>query len=146
MQPSLLIEHPNTTTSCDMRNDSMTAPATALANAPASSPAALALRLAQRAFAAVIDNASSKGADHGTFRGAQLRRAARRTLSALSADDRPRLNRWLFLQLAAGVAPDSARASRWLARMDARLGANIGTTIAQVRNQLSSARENGAAA
>jgi hypothetical protein len=56
-------------------------------------PASLPLRSAQRAFAAVLDSHRRVG----EFRGAQLRSVARRTLSALSADDR------LSLQIAAGA-------------------------------------------
>ena len=48
--------------------------------------ASLALRAAQRAFAASLESAR----DAGEFRDAQRRSAARRTLSALSADDRAR--------------------------------------------------------
>ncbi len=124
----------------------MIAPAMAKANAPASSAAALALRLAQRAFAAFIEDAARKGSSGGAFRAAQLRVMARRTLSALSADDRPRLKRWLILQFAAGVASDGALASRWLARVDARLGANVGAAVTHAREELRAAPGNGAAA
>ena len=62
-------------------------------------PASLELRSAQRAFAAVIDSHRRVG----EFRSAQLRSVARRTLSALSADDRARLADWLSLQIAAGA-------------------------------------------
>ena len=114
----------------------MTAPASVPIAEPASSAAALALRLAQRAFAAFIDDAAQDRADANAFRAAQLRSTARRTLSALSADDQPRLTRWLTLQFAAGVAPNNIVASRWLARVDARLGANIITAIARTRDEL----------
>lgn len=61
-------------------------------------PASLALRAAQRAFAASLESTR----DAGEFSQAQRRSAARRTLSALSADDRARLADWLSLLLAAG--------------------------------------------
>lgn len=146
MQPSLLIEHPNSTTGHDTRGDRMAAGAMKQARAPASSAAALTLRLAQRAFAALIEDAARKGAGHGAFGAAQLRCAAQRTLSALSADDRPTLKRWLVLQFATGVALDSVRASRWLARMDAHLAANVGAAAKHVREQWRAARDNGTAA
>src|SRR5690348_8067073 len=59
-------------------------------------PASLALRAAQRAFAASLEG----GRDAGEFRRAQQRGVARRTLSALSADDRARLAAWVSLLLA----------------------------------------------
>lgn len=119
-----------------LRRHTMIVPAPVQMAEPASSAAALALRLAQRAFAAFIDDAAQDRADGNAFRAAQLRSTARRTLSALSADDQARLTRWLTLQFAAGVAPDNAVASRWLARVDARLGANIGAAIARTRKEL----------
>ena len=124
----------------------MTAPASVPIAAPASSAAALALRLAQRAFAAFIDDAAQDRAAGNAFRAAQLRSTARRTLSALSADDQPRLTRWLTLQFAAGVVPDNAVASRWLARVDARLGVNISTAIARTREELRAHMSAGTAA
>lgn len=66
----------------------------------AADAASLELRHAQRAFAALVD--ATGGA--GEFRGAQLRKHARRTLSALSADDRARLAEWLALQIAAAAS------------------------------------------
>ena len=135
MQPFLSTEHPNAIGSNGLRNKPMSTPEPAAAE-PASSAAALALRLAQRAFAAFIEDAARKRNCGGAFHAAQLRSAARRTLSALSADDRPRLNRWLILQFAAGVASDGAAARRWLARVDAHLGANVGAAVGHVREEL----------
>jgi hypothetical protein len=114
----------------------MTAPAAAQLAEPASSAAALALRLAQRAFAAYIEDAAKEGTHGSAFRAAQLRGTARRTLSALSADDRPKLSRWLILQFAASVASDSTLAGRRLARVDVRLAANIGAAVAHAREEL----------
>jgi hypothetical protein len=88
-------------------------------------PASLALRAAQRAFAATLESAR----EAGEFRTAQRRSAARRTLSALSADDRTRLAEWISLLLASGdpgVADDAMVA---LARIDAAV-------VARVRREL----------
>lgn len=103
-----------------VRSHAMTAPASVPIAEPASSAAALALRLAQRAFAAFIDDAAQ--------------------------DDQPQLTRWLTLQFAAGVAPDNTVASRWLARVDTRLGANISTAIAHTREELRAHMSAGTAA
>jgi hypothetical protein len=88
-------------------------------------PASLPLRSAQRAFAAVLDSHRRVG----EFRGAQLRSVARRTLSALSADDRTQLADWLSLQIAAGARDieDSVLG------LIARIGAGI---VARVRRVL----------
>ncbi len=87
-------------------------------------PASLALRAAQRAFAASLE--SGHGA--GEFRRAQRRGTERRTLSALSADDRARLADWLALMLAAGHPTEDAP-SRVLARIDMRLAARVGRAL-----------------
>lgn len=84
----------------------------------AADAAGLELRHAQRAFAALVDAHLRAG----EFQGAQLRKLARRTLSALSADDRARLAEWLALQIAA--APDE-RACGLLARVDEPLVARV---------------------
>ena len=96
----------------------------------ASQQASLELRRAQRAFAALIDAHRRVG----EFRGAQLRSAARRTLSALSADDRARLADWLSLLLVARdsrVADDAIGDTTMsaLARIDVAL-------VARVRREL----------
>lgn len=77
------------------------------------------LRLAQRAFAAVLE-APWRTPAEADFQTAASRRAARRALSALSADDHPRLLRWLALQVAA-----SAPGLPALARVDPRLAARV---------------------
>jgi hypothetical protein len=79
------------------------------------------LRDAQRAFAALIDAHRRVG----EFRGAQLRSVARRTLSALSADDRAELADWLALQFAAGTRHAADGALDIVARTDAGLIARV---------------------
>jgi hypothetical protein len=66
---------------------------------------------------------------HTTFRFAQLRSGARRALSALSADDRVRLARWLALLSANGG--DGARefVESRLLRVDAMLAAAVLATL-----------------
>jgi len=83
--------------------------------------ASLVLRAAQRAFAASLDSAR----DAGEFRDAQRRGEARRTLSALSADDRTRLADWLSLLLAAGESRVADASIVALARIDAALVARV---------------------
>lgn len=83
--------------------------------------ASLELRCAQRAFAAVIDSHRRVG----EFRGAQLRRGARRTLSALSADDRAQLADWLSLQIAAGARSIEDSALGLIARIEAGIVARV---------------------
>ena len=72
--------------------------ARALGRANAGDPHDWPLRLAQQALAALLDG----GERLGRFRGASLRASARTRVSALSGDDRGRLERWLALQLATG--------------------------------------------
>ena len=87
--------------------------------------ASLALRAAQRAFAASLE--SGRGA--GEFREAQQRGAARRTLSALSADDRAQLADWVSLLLATGDSRAVDASIGSLSRIDAAL-------VARVRREL----------
>jgi hypothetical protein len=93
--------------------------------------ASLALRVAQRAFALLLE----RSARLTTFRFAQLRSGARRTLSALSADDRVRLTRWLALLCAAGDENDREAPDQRLARVDATLAASVATVLASLREQ-----------
>ncbi|HJT98246.1 MAG TPA: hypothetical protein VJ696_08010 [Rhodanobacteraceae bacterium] len=79
------------------------------------------LREAQRAFAGSIDARRRAG----EFREAQLRALARRTLSALSADDRARLAEWLSLALAAQGERTIETLQGSIARIDARLAAHV---------------------
>ncbi|MEO7325585.1 MAG: hypothetical protein ABIW82_12215 [Dokdonella sp.] len=68
---------------------------------------------------------------------AQLRSAARRTLSALSADEQSGLSRWLSLQLASSDAGDVVvNASSPLTRVDAMLAARIAAAIPRTREEL----------
>ena len=145
MQPFPSPEHPTTMIPHGVRSDPTNASALAAADA-ASSAASLGLRLAQRAFAACIEDATSHGANGRAFHAARLRSMARRTLSALSADDRSKLDRWLSLQFATAFALDSTFASRWLGRVDSRLDMSVQTTAANLREQLRVLPGNGAAA
>ena len=104
--------------------------------------ATLALRRAQRAFADVLED-EGRGAVHGPLPRARRAAAARRTLSALSADDAARLQRWLALQLAASGTVDAAER---LARVDAELATGIGALLAGTRDELAGRRRTGAAA
>jgi hypothetical protein len=88
-------------------------------------PLGLSLRSAQRAFAAAFDAENRVG----EFRGAQLRSAARRTLSALSADDRAVLATWLALLLAARASAGGERLLGFVARIDQGLVARVGREL-----------------
>ena len=93
--------------------------------------ASLALRHAQRAFAAMLDAVSFGTARAGgEFRNAQLRSAARRTLSALSADDRAELTEWLTLQVAAGMSGSRDQVLDIVLHIDLRLVARVRRTLA----------------
>jgi len=83
--------------------------------------ASLALRVAQRMFAPLLET----GVRHTTFRFAQLRSGARRALSALSADDRVRLARWLALLCAHGGDRAHEFVDSRLLRVDALLAAAV---------------------
>jgi hypothetical protein len=112
-----------------------------------SSDAGLPLRMAQRAFAAVLERrASDNAGDGGEFAAAQLRSAARRTLSALSADEQSGLLRWLSLQVAVGNANDIARASGRLTRVDAMLAAGLAATLPRTHEELIAHAHEGAVA
>jgi hypothetical protein len=107
----------------------------------ASSEAGLPLRMAQRAFAALFE-----AGDRGEFLAAQLRSGARRTLSALSADEQSDLSRWLSLQLATRVTPDVVSAGTPLTRVDAMLAASIAAALPRTREELLARARSGAAA
>ena len=91
----------------------------------AAEAASLELRHAQRAFAALVDAHPRAG----EFQGAQMRKLARRTLSALSADDRARLAAWVSLLLATGDSRAVDASIGSLSRIDAAL-------VARVRREL----------
>lgn len=90
--------------------------------------ASLALRRAQRAFAPLLERYACDTA----FRFAQMRGAARRGLSVLSADDRVRLTRWLALLCAASGAPARACIEQRLARIDAGLAGAVAAAIGEM--------------
>jgi hypothetical protein len=116
MQPCTTLVHPTSAT-----GESAAAPS-------------LSLRLAQRAFAALIETPRRHGPD--PFRRAQLAGAARRTLSALSADECAGLAGWLALQFASGSGAGRAGAQGVLARVDATLAAEVGMALAGVLDRL----------
>jgi hypothetical protein len=89
-------------------------------------PPSLALRVAQRVFAPLLET----GARHTTFRFAQLRSGARRALSALSADDRVRLARWLALLCVTGGEGAREFVESRLARVDALLATAVVALLA----------------
>jgi hypothetical protein len=97
----------------------------------ATSHASLALRVAQRVFAPLLET----GVRHTTFRFAQLRSSARRTLSALSADDRVRLARWLALLCANGGEGAREFVEVRLARVDALLAAAVVALLATLSDR-----------
>ena len=121
----------------------MTSPATRQGAVVPRRPTQLALRLAQRAFAALIDHPSSRRGSTELLRGAQLRSLAQRTLPALSADARADLARWLALQFVArGAHPGSCQ----LSRIDAMLCAQTIALMAPAHLELTTQRSaNGAA-
>jgi len=121
----------------------MNAPAPLPAEEPACPAIDWPLRHAQRAFAALIEHATHARAGGG-FGAARLRAAAQRTVSALSADDRTQLARWLAV-LAASQR-ESAAASHALARVDAGLAASAAALLARTRERLMQRRRTGAAA
>ncbi|MEO5559991.1 MAG: hypothetical protein ABIO49_09065 [Dokdonella sp.] len=106
-----------------------------------SSAAGLPLRMAQRTFAALLE-----GGERGEFAMAQLRSAARRTLSALSADEQSDLLRWLSLQLASSDAGKGVNTSSPLTRVDAMLAAGIAAALPRTREELQSPARKGAVA
>ncbi len=79
------------------------------------------LRLAQQAVAALLDS----GQRLGSFRVAALRAAARTRLSALSVDDRGRLERWLALQIATRSSSVASNGLDMLATVDLTIAASV---------------------
>lgn len=101
-------------------------PSTSHPNA-ASTFASLALCRAQRAFAPLLERTACGTA----FGFAQVRGAARRGLSVLSADDRVRLARWLALLCATAGAQARACIEQRLVRVDAALAAAVAAAIGE---------------
>ena len=98
----------------------------------ASDPLDWRLRMAQRAFAALLES----GQRLGHFRIGTLRASARATLSALSVDDRERLQRWLSLQLATHSRLAASNDLGVLARVESLIAANVRACLPQTLRQL----------
>jgi len=79
------------------------------------------LRLAQQAFALLLDDSRR----HGGFRVGGRRGVARHALSAVSADDRGSLERWLALQLLTAPATMAIDSLGVLARVDTPLAGAV---------------------
>ena len=122
----------------------MSAPVALAAEARAPAWASLPLRLAQRAFAALIEDVANDASRHAEIHLARLRSQARRTLSALSADDQQHIARWLALQFASRNAGEQKR--QWIARVDATLAAGIDSLQATANEALSAHARRGAVA
>lgn len=90
-------------------------------------------RLCQRAFSALLEGTRQQGA----FRVQQQRAAARRALSALSADARIDLSRWLGWQLLPEGANRLAPALALLGALDASLAARVRMELTQIAAELS---------
>ena len=118
-----------------------TLPLAAAARASLSWP----LRHAQRALAALIEEPDGQPA-LATFRLAQRRDAAARTLSALSADDAAQLARWLALQLAPAPAGLADARGRRLQRLDGALGNAALSLLAGAREEIAHRKGGDAAA
>ena len=101
----------------------MSAPSALAADAPPPAWASLSLRLAQRAFAQLVEGSGSDASRPADIHLARLRSHARRTLSVLSADDQARIARWLALQFASRDA--SAPSPAWLSRVDAAFASGV---------------------
>lgn len=101
----------------------MSAPSALAADAPRLAWASLSLRLAQRAFAQLVEDSGSDASRPAEIHLARLRSQARRTLSVLSADDQATIARWLALQFASRDV--SAPSPAWLARVDAAFAAGV---------------------
>jgi hypothetical protein len=140
MQPNAPTLHPSPATHATAEGPMMTAATIAL-QTQASADVGWPLRLAQRAFAALLDETAA-GAPASAFRTARLRSAARRTLSALSADESTHLLRWLALQLATVDPLAAARSVPHLARVDAGLASGVEAAA----RRLAPRRRGGAAA
>ncbi len=113
----------------------MSAPVALAAQDRAPGWASLPLRMAQRALAALIEDVGNDASRHAEIHLARLRSQARRTLSALSADDQAQIARWLALQFASRDAGEHAQ--QWVGRVDATLAAGIEALQASVREALS---------
>lgn len=79
------------------------------------------LRLAQQAFAALLED----GQQSANFRIAALRASARARLATLSAVDRGRLRCWLALQIATRAASAASKSLDALSTVDALMSASV---------------------
>jgi hypothetical protein len=95
--------------------------------APRVDAASIALRLAQRAFATLVDSRDADELDD-----ARRCAASRRTLSALSADDRLRLGEWLALVIATRDAANRERLMARLGRVGRSIVAEVGRALRRV--------------
>ena len=89
-------------------------------------------RLAQQAFAALLEDSHR----YGSFRVAALRVSARNTLSAMSVDDRGPIESWLALQLATSRAHSASNSLGTLATVDLALAAGVRVKLPKVLNAL----------
>lgn len=80
-----------------------------------------AFRLAQQAFAALLEDDQRTA----SFRIAAVRAAARSRLTALSVDDRGRLQRWLALQLATLTASAASKILGTLTALDPLMATSV---------------------
>lgn len=78
-------------------------------------------RLAQQAFAALLEDDQRPA----NFRIAALRASARARMTALSVDDRGQLHRWLTLQLATVSASAASKSLDTLNTVDALMSASV---------------------
>ncbi len=103
-----------------------------LSFAAGSTPGSWCLRLAQQAFAALLEESHRLG----SFRIAALRASARAALSAVSVDDRGPLEAWLALQLATSRADLASNSLGTLATVDLALAASVRLKLPQVLSAL----------
>ncbi|MEP6882344.1 MAG: hypothetical protein ABI866_10150 [Dokdonella sp.] len=103
-----------------------------LSFAAGNAPGTWCFRLAQQAFAALLENSHR----HGSFRVAALRGSARTALSAVSGDDRGLLESWLALQLATSRAKLASNSLGTLATVDLSLAASVRLKLPQVLSTL----------
>lgn len=89
-------------------------------------------RLAQQAFAALLEESRR----HSSFRVGARRANARNALSALSVDDRGPLERWLTLQLVTSEAAEATNSLGVLATVDALLAAAVRAQLPRCVAQL----------
>jgi hypothetical protein len=123
----------------------MNTPTLPLAAAPARATLSWPLRHAQRALAALFEEPDEQPA-LASFRLAQRRATAARTLSALSADEPAQLARWLALQLAAAPAALAEARGRRLQRLDGALGQATLSLLAGAREDIAHRKGGDAAA